>query len=208
MLMQNMVQNRSGNSIASSKRGNGMRRQSLKTDQTIMTALLMGMIVAMTMVVRVPIPATHGYIHLGDSMVFLAVLVLGKKNGAVAAGVGSALADILGGFAIYGPITLVVKGLMAYVMGAFIERAVRNGQFSGARAKVITIAGMAIGGVLMVAGYYVAEGFMYGNWIVPLSGVGMNCIQFAVGGVIAFAVSHALENTPAGKRFAYSLGKK
>ena len=208
MLMQNMVQNRSGNSIASSKRGNGMRRQSLKTDQTIMTALLMGMIVAMTMVVRVPIPATHGYIHLGDSMVFLAVLALGKKNGAVAAGVGSALADILGGFAIYGPITLVVKGLMAYVMGAFIERAVRNGQFSGARAKVITIAGMAIGGVLMVAGYYVAEGFMYGNWIVPLSGVGMNCIQFAVGGVIAFAVSHALENTPAGKRFVYSLGKK
>jgi uncharacterized membrane protein len=52
-----------------------MRRQVFTIDQTVMTAMFMGMIVAMTMIIRIPIPATHGYIHLGDSMIFLAVMV-------------------------------------------------------------------------------------------------------------------------------------
>lgn len=173
-----------------------------------MTALFMGMIVALTMIIRIPIPATHGYIHLGDSMIFLAVLVLGKKNGAIAAGVGSALADIIGGYAVYAPITLVVKSLMALVVGLFIEQAMKKGRFSGAAGKVIIAAGMVLGGLLMVAGYYIAEVVMYGNWIVPLSGVGMNILQFAVGAVLAIALDHALEKTPAGQRFAYSLAKK
>ena len=183
-------------------------KTSLNVSNTVLTALFMGLIVAMTLIIRIPVPATHGYIHLGDSMIFLAVLALGKKNGALAAGIGSALADVIGGYAIYAPITLVVKALMAYIVGVFIERAVKNGRFAGSGGKAITIIGMALGGVLMVAGYYIAEVFMYGNWLVPLSGVGMNCIQFAVGGAIAFALSQALEKTPAGKNFAYSLGKK
>ena len=185
-----------------------MKRQTVNVDKTVLTAMFMGMIVAMTMVIRIPIPATQGYIHLGDSMIFLAVLALGKKRGAVAAGVGSALADVIGGYAIYAPVTLVVKALMALIVGAFIEWAVKRGRFAGAGGKVITLIGMVLGGAVMVAGYYFAEVFMYGNWLVPLSGVGMNCIQFAVGGVIAFALSQALEKTPAGRKFAYAPDKK
>ena len=181
-----------------------MRRQVFTIDQTVMTAMFMGMIVAMTMIIRIPIPATHGYIHLGDSMIFLAVMVLGKKNGAIAAGVGSALADIIGGYATYAPITLVVKGLMALVMGAFIERAAAKRDMTPALKSAIVAAGMVIGGFLMVAGYYGAEVIMYGNPIVPLTGAGMNIIQFAVGAVIAGALEHALEKTPFGRKFAYS----
>ena len=76
-----------------------------KTRNMVMTAMMMGLIMAMTIVIRIPVPATHGYIHLGDCMIFIAVLLLGWKRGAAAAGLGSALADIIGGFAVYAPVT-------------------------------------------------------------------------------------------------------
>ena len=60
-------------------------------------------------------------------MIFFGVLLLGWKWGAVASGFGSALADLLLGYAQYAPITLVVKYLMAVAMGIFIEKAIRKG---------------------------------------------------------------------------------
>lgn len=65
----------------------------------VMTALMMCLVMIATMFIKVPIPFTQGYVHLGDSMIFLAVLILGKKSGALAAGAGSALGDIIGGYA-------------------------------------------------------------------------------------------------------------
>ena len=185
---------------------NEMKRQRFKINQIVMTAMFMGMIIALTMIIRVPIPGTHGYIHLGDSMIFLAVLALGKKNGAIAAGFGSALADVIGGYAIYAPVTLVVKALMAVVVAAFIEQALKRGHFAGTAGKAVIAGGMIAGGALMVAGYYAAEVVMYGNFIVPLSGVWMNALQCSVGAVLALMLDHSLQNTPAGRMFAYSPG--
>ena len=54
----------------------------------VMTALMMCLVMIATMFIKVPIPFTQGYVHLGDSMIFLAVLILGKKSGALAAGAG------------------------------------------------------------------------------------------------------------------------
>ena len=77
------------------------------------------MIVVATILIIIPVPFGNGYIHLGDAMIFLSVLILGWKYGAVAAGFGSALADLLVGYAIWSPWTLFVKGIMAAVMGTF-----------------------------------------------------------------------------------------
>ena len=54
-------------------------------------------------------------------MIFLSVLLLGKKGGAAASGLGSALADLMGGYAAYAPWTFIIKGAMAFIMGVFIE---------------------------------------------------------------------------------------
>ena len=64
----------------------------------VMTAMMMGLIMVMTYIPKVPVPATQGYVHLGDCMIFFGVLLLGWKYGAVAAGLGSALADVLGSY--------------------------------------------------------------------------------------------------------------
>ena len=97
-----------------------------KVMTTVMTALMMCLVMIATMFIKIPIPFTQGYVHLGDSIIFLSVLILGKKNGTAAAGLGSALGDILGGYAFWAPWTLAIKMLMAYIMSAFLEHAGRR----------------------------------------------------------------------------------
>lgn len=170
----------------------------------VMTAMMMCLVVVMTMIIRIPIPATQGYIHLGDCMIFFSVLLLGWKWGAVAAGVGSAMADFFAGYMQYVPVTLMVKGLMAIVMGLCVDMAVKHG-FKGMKMKVFEVIGMITAGIAMVAGYYLAEGILYGNFIVPLASIPMNCVQFIVGVVLASLLAYALGKTPAGKLFKYKI---
>lgn len=171
-------------------------------NKMVMTAMMMCMIIVMTMIIRIPVPATQGYIHLGDCMIFFAVLLLGWKWGAVAAGVGSAMADMFAGYVQYIPVTLIVKFFMAAVAGIFIETAIKHG-FTGVRMRIMEVIGMVIGGSVMAAGYYLAESAMYGNFITPLASVPMNIVQFAVGVALAFALAYALYKTPMGSKFAY-----
>ena len=92
-----------------------------RINTVVMTGLMMGLILVATSLFKVPVPLSQGYVHLGDGMIFLAVLLLGKRNGALAAGLGSALGDLLGGFALWVPFTFVIKFLMAYLMGVVID---------------------------------------------------------------------------------------
>ncbi len=97
-----------------------------KTKQIVYTALMAALIFAATFSIRIPVPFTQGYIHAGDSMIFIAVLILGWKNGAIAAGMGSALSDLLAGYSQYILPTLVIKGLMAVFMGLALEKSHNN----------------------------------------------------------------------------------
>lgn len=98
----------------------------MNTKKIILTGLMMALVTVATMVFIIPVPFTSGYIHLGDSMIFLSVLILGWRYGAVAAGVGSALADIFVGYANWAPWTLCIKGIMALMMGLAIEKCMKN----------------------------------------------------------------------------------
>lgn len=93
-----------------------------KTNKIILSGVMMAVVTVATMVIAIPVPFTNGYIHLGDSMVFLSVLILGWKYGAFAAGAGSALADLFLGYVHWAPWTFVIKALMALVMGLAIEK--------------------------------------------------------------------------------------
>ena len=97
-----------------------------KTAGLVYTALMICLVLLGTVFFRIPIPMTQGYVHLGDTMIFLGVLMLGKRHGAAAAGLGSAMADVLGGFAFWAPWTLVIKSLMAFVTGLILERSARS----------------------------------------------------------------------------------
>jgi uncharacterized membrane protein len=117
---------------------------------------------------------TQGYVHLGDAMIYIGVLLLGKKQGAAAAALGSSLGDILGGFAFWAPWSFFIKFAMAFTAGAMIEK----------RSKIIS---MTAGGLVMCAGYLIAERIMYDSWALAAVGLPWNIGQFTVG--IAVALS-------------------
>ena len=158
----------------------------------VLMGLMTCLVIVATMFIKIPIPMTQGYVHLGDSMIFLGVLILGKKNGSLAAAIGSAMGDILGGYAFWAPWTLIIKFIMAFILGIFVERFDKKGE----------IIGMIIAGVFMTAGYYVASSIMYGSWIVTLADIPWNVGQFVVGMILAGVLYKALDKTPAKKYFA------
>lgn len=176
-----------------------------RTSSVVMTALMIAIITVSIMFIKVPILFTQGYVHLGDAMIFMAVLVLGWKNGAIAAAIGGALGDILGGFPIWAPWTFGIKGIMAIVMGLLISYAVKKKWITIGGIPLGAIIGMVLAGIVDVAGYYFAEGIMYGNWAAALLGIPWNIGQFAVGLVIAWVLTAALMKTSAKKFFSYRI---
>jgi len=105
-------------------------------------------------------PATEGYINIGDAIIIAGALLGGARAGALAGGIGSALADLYGGYSHWAPFTLVIKGLEGMLIGGLGARwgaGLRNG--SG-----LALAGgaAALGMAWMVAGYFLAEFSLYG----------------------------------------------
>lgn len=176
-----------------------------KVTRIVLTAMMMCLITVSILFIRMPIPFTQGYVHLGDAMIFLSVLILGWKYGAAAAALGGALGDIIGGFAMWAPWTFAIKGIMAVILGVIIMAFSRKENVTKGKFLFGEILGMVIAGIFMAASYYAAEGIMYGNWVVAAVGIPWNIGQFAVGMVFAVILSEALCRTSAKSFFTYRL---
>ena len=85
-----------------------------KLKKIIISALFAALTFCATFVVKIPTP-TGGYVHLGDSIVLLSGWLLGPVFGTLAAALGSALSDLLGGYPTYILPTFIIKGLMALI---------------------------------------------------------------------------------------------
>lgn len=84
------------------------------------TALFIAIVFLGVFIIKFPGP--FGYAHIGDSMIFLSVLMLGGKRGAAAGGLGAAVADIVSGYTIWALPTFICKAIMALLMGFMIKR--------------------------------------------------------------------------------------
>ena len=80
-------------------------------------AMLIALVAVATLIIQIPVPGTQEYLHPGDCIIFLSAIFFGKKYGFVAGGLGSALADIISGYAFWAPWTFIIKGLMGFVVG-------------------------------------------------------------------------------------------
>ena len=149
-----------------------------KTLRIVMAALMAAMACVATMVIKIPIPATGGYINLGDCIVLLSGVILGPVYGGIAAGLGSALADLLGGYVAFAPATFIIKGLMAVVASLLIRDISRKNIFN------VLFAGF-IAEIIMVAGYFVFEALIMGYGLAAAGAIPGNAIQGTAGIVIA-----------------------
>ena len=87
-----------------------MKQTKLRT--LILAAMFAALTCVATMIIHIPSPI-GGYFNLGDCMVLLSAFVLGPVWGTAAGGIGSALADVICGYFVYAPGTLVIKALRA-----------------------------------------------------------------------------------------------
>lgn len=164
--------------------------------QTVTAAVLAALTAAATMLISIPIPGTKGYVNPGDMLVLLCGFFLGPVYGPLAAGLGSALADLALGFAYYAPATLLIKGLSA-LFAALLFRAVKK------KPDLAALLGGLAAELWMVAGYYLYEYAVLGyGAAVALAGVPANLMQAAFGVLTAAALRRALWAVPAIRNFA------
>ena len=147
-----------------------------RTRKIVIASMISALICVATMIIKIPSPL-KGYINLGDAVVLLASWTLSPLYGFLAAGIGSALADILSGYAIYSPATFIIKGCMqiiSYYAFGFLH------------LKISNIASRIISGVfaeiVMILGYYIFEGFIYG-FIEAIVNIPASIVQ-AIAGII------------------------
>ncbi len=117
----------------------------MRTLRVAQLALSTALVMVATMMINVYVPATKGYFNLGETMIYFTALTMGAGVAAFAGGVGSALADIILGYGIYAPATLVIKALEGAAAGLLVEKVRRR---IGARIL------LPISSVV-VAGYFV-----------------------------------------------------
>lgn len=135
-------------------------------------------LVLLATLVRVPFPVPAGYINLGDGVIFIAAMVLGPFS-AVPAALGSVLADWIAGFPVYIPATLLIKGLMGWFAGQMLRK--RDGKGVLPYLWIFLVCE-----ILMVAGYFVYEVFVYDPGA-AIGSVLYNAFQGIAGVVVGIA---------------------
>ena len=123
-----------------------MNNRKNTTQILVISAMFAALACVATMIIKVPYPL-NGYVNLGDSIVLLAGWMLPPAYGFMSAGIGSAMADVFSGYALYAPATFVIKGIMAVIANRL--------------AKKSTVAGGRIAELTMVGGYLLFESFLY-----------------------------------------------
>lgn len=152
----------------------------MKTKELCLQGLMIALVTVSTMVLQIPVSATNGYIHLGDSMILIIGIFFGARYGMIAGGVGAALADLLSGYAHWAPFTLIIKGLMGYLIGKIGHRSMEEQHFFTVR----TWLGAVIGILWMVMGYYLGGAVLQSSWTVALTSIPENLVQGGAGLVI------------------------
>ncbi len=148
-----------------------------RTKNMVLGALAAAMVTGATML-SVPVPGFRLYFNLGEGIIYTVAILWGAKHGAIAGGMGAALADLILGYPMWAPLTLVIKGLEGYVVGALAPRG---------RVKA-----MAAGAAIMATGYTLSAGLLYGWAAAPVEFV-TDLVQTGVGVAIALPLSSLLE---------------
>jgi uncharacterized membrane protein len=168
-------------------------RSSQKTMDLIITSMLIALVFLSTFFlnIKLPISANGGLVHLGTAMLFIASILFGPKKAALAGAIGMGLFDIVGGWTLWAPITIVARGLQGYIVGKIAWSKGRNGT-SIAFNVIATIVSIPF----MIAVYYIGEGILYGNWIAPLASIPGDLVQNILGIIVAVPVCVALKKVP------------
>ncbi|NLE77853.1 MAG: ECF transporter S component [Chloroflexi bacterium] len=146
---------------------------------SVMTAL----VTVFTLTVRVPMAPTRGYINFADVAIYFAAFTFGPWVGLLAGGIGTGLADAIGGYPQWTLFSFLIHGLQGFLAGWLSRRAFPSLSW--------ILIGWAVGAVVMVAGYFLVGSILYGAGPAAVEAPG-NFIQNLAGGFVGIPLFWAV----------------
>jgi uncharacterized membrane protein len=127
-----------------------MAESNLNVRRITLIALMSAMIFVLTVVPRIPVPATGGYIHLGDTGITFAACAFGPIVAMASGGLGTALADLMG-YPQWAIFSLIVHGLQGYLLGIILRKklSLLNAILSALISILVVVGGYFISGVIL-----------------------------------------------------------
>lgn len=150
---------------------------------SVMTALT----VVFTLIIRYPVVATNGYISLIDASIVFSAIAFGPVPGFLIGALGSALSDIIGGYALWAVISFVVHGLEGLLIGIVA----RNGNFSALKGVLSVLVSL----IIVPFGYFLLTGLFLVDFKTSLVEVPGNLLQSGVGSVIGVVLYKIVLNS-------------
>lgn len=127
-------------------------KKSVNVKSLCFTALMAALIFVFTYTFKIPLGT--GYTHLGDAVIFLSIALLGSKKSSLAAGIGAALGDLVGGYAQWIAPTFFIKLIMVLICGVFAEKVIKK-KLPG------YIIGAVLGGLFQIVAYTVVKVILF-----------------------------------------------
>lgn len=177
------------------------KKSQLEVADIIQVGLFAAITFVATKLIQIPYNlggiAPNGLVHLGDSIVFIAAILFGKKKAALASAIGMTLFDLTSPYAIWAPVTLIAKFGLGYICGAIAYRGTSKGDgflnnilatvVSGAYMVLIYLIGGTIITFLTTSGVTLIQAF-----IVNVPGIIRDSIQIVAGAAVAIPISTTL----------------
>lgn len=151
------------------------------TRRICITALMAAVIYVFTAYIHVP--SHTGYTHVGDAFLYLAASLLPAPFAAAAGTIGAGLADLLSGYGMWAPGTVIIKALTAFCFTSKKESIVNKRNLLGIVPALI----------LCVGGYYLYEAIITGNFTAPVLGIPGYLTQVALSAIVYVLLGHALD---------------
>ena len=129
------------------------------------------------------IPTYNGYVHCGDGIIFIAACILPTSYSIAVGVLGAMLADLLTGFAIWAPGSMIIKGLLALL-------------FTCKSKSIITKRNLIMllpAALISAVGYCLYEALITGNFIASLSGIPASLVQAIASSIVYVAIGVAMD---------------
>jgi uncharacterized membrane protein len=162
-------------------------------------SILTAVTAVFTLLIRIPIAPTRGYINLGDVAIYFTAFTFGPVTALITAGLGTAIADLLSGYAQWAPISLFIHGIQGFFAGLIVRRSIirmqeryetdaaENESRSKYRISIPIILFAGLVGLIIMTGFYFLAGAAlvgFGAAIVEVPGNIIQCVVGTVGGFL------------------------
>lgn len=164
-----------------------------KTSQQIREMVQVAMMTAVTYLsasfLQIPY-GMGGVVHLGDTVIFITAMLFGTRQAVISGAIAMTMFDGFSPYAAYAPYTLVIKAVMALILGL-----IANSGNARGNSFVKNLVGVILAGAWGVAGYFGAEVIMYQNILAASANMLGNVIQVVASGAIALLILPVLKRT-------------